>query len=411
LAEDIGGERVPDPDTPAAQFLMQQADEGTAFVRRGRTPELEAIFPPGSEFRRVGTAAVDLPDATVGEMDIFQRVRQEADDTDVDMDRPRGSGETFTTEELAQRQTTRGTGQGRTDVPEGTPIIPSGGVFTSPTTTGGATVTDLSTGSPTTARAGGGSGTGAGTGTGTSGSGGGGPTTSVGRPTPTDVSEVFGVPSTTGFTAPTLTGSGGGPSGTGSGPSGGPSGPTDPTTPPSGGPSGSSSIFGPPSSPPSSPPSGPPSSPPSGPPSEPPSSPPSAPPSSPPSGPPSSPPSSPPSGPPGGPPSAPPSSPPFLPPFGPPSGPPTRPPERDRDTDDDENPLFGRLPEGQEFGNPLVSGAGFLGVGGGQSGQNGGQPLDGAGGLFGGGASGGASGGVFGFGQGDDDLGPFGGMF
>jgi len=73
LAESIDGERVPDPDTPGARFLDEQAERGTAFVRPtgDRTTELEAIFPPGTRFERAETGRVDI-DGEPGTLDAFR---------------------------------------------------------------------------------------------------------------------------------------------------------------------------------------------------------------------------------------------------------------------------------------------------------------------------------------------------
>jgi hypothetical protein len=65
----------PDPDTSGARFLDEEAEEGTAFVRPegARTTELEALFPPGSEFGQSGSLAVDLPSGRTVPIDVFRR--------------------------------------------------------------------------------------------------------------------------------------------------------------------------------------------------------------------------------------------------------------------------------------------------------------------------------------------------
>lgn len=63
LAEDVGGQRAPDPTTDGYGFLTEQADPEAAFVRPtgSRTTELEAIFPPGGEFTETGLIGVNMP--------------------------------------------------------------------------------------------------------------------------------------------------------------------------------------------------------------------------------------------------------------------------------------------------------------------------------------------------------------
>jgi hypothetical protein len=58
LGEDV--EVAPDPTTTGYEFLTEQADPGTAYVRprNQRTSELEAIFPPESPFEKTGTIGV-----------------------------------------------------------------------------------------------------------------------------------------------------------------------------------------------------------------------------------------------------------------------------------------------------------------------------------------------------------------
>lgn len=174
---------------------------------------------------------------------------------------------------------------------------------------------------------------------------------------------------------------------------------TPPSTPPTAPPSGPTipgiedfSVPGPPTDPPSEPPTGPPSeppiAPPSWPPTGPPSKPPTAPPSEPPTGPPSVPPSMPPSSPPPSspPPSSPPPSIPGLPQAGGPPSPfgefslPSRSEDEDRETP---------IPAGQEFQNPIASGAQFLFGGFGGQVPSGGDATEDIIGLFGGERSGG----------------------
>lgn len=139
LAEDIGGERVPDPDTGGARFLEGDADEGTAFVRAtgDRSTELEAIFPPGSQFRRSGQLAVELPNDEVGTLDVFRRADDEVGDaqrTDTDTgdaDRVRqdtsdADGETVSLDDI-RRQSRRGS-----DREPRTPVTP----FSAPPSSG-----------------------------------------------------------------------------------------------------------------------------------------------------------------------------------------------------------------------------------------------------------------------------------
>lgn len=98
-ADDPDFEVISDPTTSGAQFLTEQADTGTAFVRpRGsRTTELEAIFAPGSGFQKVGTVGVNVgrrqfPGTDINvpltgrqvPMDIFERAPDDADASDGD---------------------------------------------------------------------------------------------------------------------------------------------------------------------------------------------------------------------------------------------------------------------------------------------------------------------------------------
>jgi hypothetical protein len=234
------GGTQPDPSTGGFEFLTEDADPGTAFVRAtgDRTTELEAIFPPGSRFDRSSTLGVELPDGDVATLDVFRQADADAsrrlDDADAEVDLDTGGGgDTLTLNELTERYSSSG---GR---PNGTPVLPPLSL-----TSGGG----VSTGSR--------GGTGGGGGTGTGGSGGTGTTD-----------------------LPPL------------------------TSPPSGG-SGGGSIFDPPtSSPPNTPPTSPPTTPPTEPPTTPPTEPPGGPPSSPPTTTTTTPPTRPPSSPPTSPPS------------------------------------------------------------------------------------------------------------
>lgn len=64
IAEEIGGQRVPDPDTSGYEFLTEVAEPGTAYVRPpwSRKSELEAIYPPESRYRQVDEFAVRTPE-------------------------------------------------------------------------------------------------------------------------------------------------------------------------------------------------------------------------------------------------------------------------------------------------------------------------------------------------------------
>lgn len=354
-AEAPGVERTPDPTTAGFEFLTEQGERGTAFVRPtgDRTPELEAVFPPETRFERVSTGTIEAG-GTRGTLDIFRRVEDQPDAPDADADI---TGETFTASEITQRSRRGGTPEGQPISPLGvtpdtgtttptettTPTSPTG---TTPTTTG-PTGTSLF-GEPTTTT----------------------PTTGVETTTPTartDVTVRDGTqptePTGTTPTEPSQpTGPFGGPTGTSPTPSGEPTGPFGtPTTPPSGPTGGPTGPTGTPSGPPETP-TGPPSGgPPTG---------------GPPTG-----------GPPGGGPPA--LTPPGLGggggPFGfggsPPDGPPQQPPRRPRTDDDDsdreDEPFFAVVPTGQEFQNPVASGAAFLGIGSGRQADFGGTVLPG----------------------------------
>lgn len=80
IVAERGGERVPDPGTSGYEFLTQQAEPGTAYVRgRGsRTSELEAIFPPESRFGATERLGVEMPSGETVPMDIFRQGAQPA---------------------------------------------------------------------------------------------------------------------------------------------------------------------------------------------------------------------------------------------------------------------------------------------------------------------------------------------
>lgn len=100
-----GGERMPDPETSGARFLDESANRGTAFVRpRGsRTTELEAIYPPGSRFKRVKKFGLNTPKGRSATLDLFRRI--DADDVDDVKAGRRGadSDDILTREELIER--------------------------------------------------------------------------------------------------------------------------------------------------------------------------------------------------------------------------------------------------------------------------------------------------------------------
>jgi len=138
-------ERIPDPEQPGTQFL-DSAEPGTAFVRPGgdRTPEFEAIFPPGTQFQRVQTGTVEAG-GTRGTLDIFRLADDQrpagsrAGDRDVegavDVDAPaaQGDADLFTADEISARMSSGGT------VPDTTPVTPAATPFgsTPSTETGG----------------------------------------------------------------------------------------------------------------------------------------------------------------------------------------------------------------------------------------------------------------------------------
>lgn len=89
LADDAGDVEVaPDQTTSGFEFLDESAEAGAAFVRPpgSRSTELEAIFPPGSQFEKVGSLGVrvgrkQIPGTDVGvpltgrtvPLDLFKR--------------------------------------------------------------------------------------------------------------------------------------------------------------------------------------------------------------------------------------------------------------------------------------------------------------------------------------------------
>lgn len=365
------GERRPDPTTGGYRFLTEQADEGTAFVRPAgsRTTELEAIFPPGSQFQRQTMAAVDLPEGTAT-ADIYRRVddvETAGDTSPTDLtDAADADADVLTYRDIVTSDRSRFTRS-----PSGSPVAPPGAFPTG--TLGGTTSTTSAAGTTTT------TGTTTGSGTGTTST-----TTTVDDITnylETIQSDAVGS-ATVG--TPTIPGRWTTPVDIG---------PNDPTTPPTEGPTDGPSIVDeigptptepptsstptepptdpitglptqpptdaptsgptePPTSDPTQPPTGPPTSIPTEPPTEPPTSgptqpptsgptePPTSPPTEPPTSPPSSPPTEPPTSPRSAPPSSPPTSPPGRPPTTPPTTPPTKPPGTLLTPDDDDERRF-----------------------------------------------------------------------
>lgn len=393
IAEDVGGERVPDPTTPGAKFLQEQGERGSAFVRPSgsRTNEFEAIFPPETEFRRVTTGTIDVG-GDRGTLDIFQL----ADDQPAVPGGDVPEGGLFTAGEISRRSS-GGTPEGAavTPVPVFGPSGTAAGTTAQNNTSTQPTQTSTSPVGGTSAGGGGGLPEGMfGGGTRRDSSGPGSST----RPTDGGPSGPFGFPG----------GSTGGSGGSSRGGGSGTSVFDGPTTAPSGGSGGGSGLpgipggsggsgGGPPSNVPPSFGGGPSGGPPSG-------------------GPPTS------GGSPGG-----------GSPFGGPSGgspfgfspaifggggTPTQPRGRpDRDSDDDETGMFGIGPTGSEFENPVASGGEFLfgggamdfGVGG-SAGENTRASAD-TEAVFGGGFGGmGDAEALFG-GTGDSENNPFGGFF
>lgn len=74
MADRIGGERVPDPTTRGYEFLTEDAPTETGLVRpRGdRTPEMETVLAPDSEFVQTGAVGVEMPGGRVIRSDIFR---------------------------------------------------------------------------------------------------------------------------------------------------------------------------------------------------------------------------------------------------------------------------------------------------------------------------------------------------
>lgn len=135
-AEEVDNiERIPDPEEPGVQFLNEEADAGTAFVRPGgdRTPEFEAIFPPGTRFERETTGTISARGET-GTLDIFRLAddQRPADAPDVDGEvggegvfgdgfggGGGDSGDFLTASEISERYS------GGREVPESTPVAPT----------------------------------------------------------------------------------------------------------------------------------------------------------------------------------------------------------------------------------------------------------------------------------------------
>jgi hypothetical protein len=134
------GELEPDPTTAGSRFLTDEAGEGTAFVRAtgDRTPELEAVLPPGTDFSRQGAGIIRLPDGDTADLDIFRRPvdRERRVSGGLGVVRPdSGDTGTVTVRELARRRR-----RDSTDAPgEPAGVLPgsSGGPLTDsdPTTT------------------------------------------------------------------------------------------------------------------------------------------------------------------------------------------------------------------------------------------------------------------------------------
>jgi hypothetical protein len=100
--------RGPDPETGGARFLEGEAEEGTAFVRAtgDRTTELEAVFPPGSEFAQRSQFAVRMQDGRLVPGSLFERQRAPGD-SDIDI-AGGGGGDVFPAEELPSTRISRG---------------------------------------------------------------------------------------------------------------------------------------------------------------------------------------------------------------------------------------------------------------------------------------------------------------
>jgi hypothetical protein len=150
FADEIGGERVPDPDTAGAQFFEGEAAEGTAYVRPtgDRTNELEAVFPPGSEFQRQTQLAVNMPDGGVATVDVFRRSGRSVDSDSPTPTSVAGAdperGESITALEISRRDR-----PGTRTSPEGEPVAPTpptAGGFTAGSGTAPPDLTALSSG-------------------------------------------------------------------------------------------------------------------------------------------------------------------------------------------------------------------------------------------------------------------------
>lgn len=74
IADEVDGDRVPDPTTEGYEFMTEQAPTETGMVRPpgDRTPEMEAVFAPDSEFQRAGAVGVELPDGRTIRSDIYK---------------------------------------------------------------------------------------------------------------------------------------------------------------------------------------------------------------------------------------------------------------------------------------------------------------------------------------------------
>ena len=74
IADEVGGDRVPDPTTRGYEFMFEEAPTETGMVRPpgDRTAEMEAILPPDSQFQRAGAVGVEMPDGRTIRSDIYQ---------------------------------------------------------------------------------------------------------------------------------------------------------------------------------------------------------------------------------------------------------------------------------------------------------------------------------------------------
>lgn len=142
LADDVGGERVPDPTTPGYRYLTEEADPESSFVRADSdiTPEQEAVAPPGARFEqdggvfgiRIGGRRIPGTDRRVGGEIVPGRLTRRVDadvgtnDVDVDAD------DTFTQREVAQETTDAVTESLRRQQDPTTPFVPVGTPTTSP---------------------------------------------------------------------------------------------------------------------------------------------------------------------------------------------------------------------------------------------------------------------------------------